>query len=130
MAPLLMAVPEPTSFRLELLVQVIYEGVLGSPQGLSVATSKRSCITDPAGLDYIQNKGPREAGGASGAIYEFINIKTKTSFPGRVRKAVDKEGAATYQRYGVHHVIHAVGPDLRSLNEENIADKKATEDPS
>ena len=128
MAPLIMAVPEPTSFRLELLMQVIYEGVLGSIQGLNVATSKRSCITDPAGLDYIQRKGPREAGGASGAIYEFINIKTKASFPGRVRKAVDREGAATYQRYGVHHVIHAVGPDLRSFNDEIQSDKKATED--
>ena len=101
------------SVRLDTIVQVLAEGVLGKDGALRPEVSKMSCITDPAGLPNIQRDGPGRAGSASGAIYRFIGLAKRGHFPGSVRRRVKSEGDAVYHRYGLHHVIHTVGPDLR-----------------
>lgn len=101
------------SVRLSTVVRVLAEGVLGADGSLQPEVSKTSCITDPAGLPYIQGGGPARAGGASGAVYRFIGLDKKSGFPTSVRSRVKSTGDAAYHRYGIHHVIHVVGPDLR-----------------
>ena len=101
------------SVRLNTIVRVLAEGVLGKDGVLRPEVSKMSCITDPAGLTHIQRDGPGRAGAASGAIYRFIGLDKRGHFPSSVRNRVKSEGDAAYHRYGLHHVIHTVGPDLR-----------------
>ena len=83
-----------------------------------------TCITDPAGLHFIQSS-PRGAGGASGAIYVWLGINTDDSFPTDVSEAIKTAGDAKYHCYpsksgsnssGHLHVIHTVGPDFRQGN--------------
>lgn len=63
--------------------------------------------------DSPQNR-PQDAGGASGAIYKWLDL---TSFPDEVRAAIKKRGIACYHLYyhlaSAAHVIHVVGPDFR-----------------
>ena len=47
---------------------------------------------DPAGLVYIQQIGPCGAGGAAGAIYQFLGIREASSFPDAVKAEVTEEG--------------------------------------
>ena len=101
------------SVRLDTIVQILAEGVLGKDGALRPEVSRMSCITDPAGLPNIQRDGPGTARAASGAIYRFIGLDKRGHFPGSVRRRVKSEGDAAYHRYGLHHVIHTVGPDLR-----------------
>jgi len=76
-------------------------------------------ITDPAGMHHIQGSGPAGAGGAAGAIYQWLGIAADREFPASVREGIQAVGQAQYHEYRcVHsgaplHVIHAVGPDLR-----------------
>ena len=102
-------------------------GVLGKQQILSGSVAYRQdtaptvheVLVDPAGLDYIQTKGPIGAGGASGALYEHFQIGDLTEFPVRVRDEVTAPGDAKFHCYKkIHPVIHAVGPDLRDGNLE------------
>jgi hypothetical protein len=99
------------------------------------------CFVDPAGLHHIQPPGgPANAHGAAGAIYKSIGIDKAASFPEDVVKAITRPGDAKYHKYtknvpragadagtstsggvagaGVEqldvHVIHTVGPDLRT----------------
>ena len=129
LAPLLTAKATPSDFnepdlaaaftsitQFSKLVELLPEGVLGTSGELPRSTSQSACITDPAGLPYIQQHGPKGAKGASGAIYNFIGLSAKSNFPTSVRKAVKAEGDAAYQRYGLHHVVHVIGPDLRGEN--------------
>ena len=129
LAPLLTAKATPSDFNepnlaaavtsiteFSKLVELLPEGVLGTRGELPRSTSQSACITDPAGLPYIQQHGPKGAKGASGAIYNFIGLSAKSNFPTSVRKAVKAEGDAAYQRYGLHHVVHVIGPDLREEN--------------
>ena len=101
------------SVRLGTILRVLAEGVLGAEGSLKPEVSKRSCLTDPAGLPFIQRHGPSQAGGASKAIYSFIGLDKKNNFPTSVRNRIHRTGEAAYHRYGVHHVVHTVGPDLR-----------------
>ena len=102
-------------------------GVLGKQQILSGSVAYRQdtaptvheVLVDPAGLDYIQTKGPNGAGGASGALYEHFQIGDLTEFPEHVRDEVKAPGDAKFHCYKkIHPVIHAVGPDLRDGNLE------------
>ena len=97
-------------------------GVLGKQQVLSgsiaywqdTAPTVHEVLVDPAGLDYIQTKGPNGAGGASGALYEHFQIGDLTEFPEHVRDEVKAPGDAKFHCYTkIHPVIHAVGPGLR-----------------
>lgn len=73
-------------------------------------------IVDPAGLPYILSKGPRSAGGASKAIYQWLGISCDPAFPSAVRKRLRAGSATAPHIYDGHKwVIHAVGPDLRKF---------------
>ena len=100
-------------------------GVLGKQKILSGSVAYRQdtaptvheVLVDPAGLDYIQTKGPNGAGGASGALYEHFQIGDLTEFPEHVRDEVKAPGDAKFHCYkGIHPIIHAIGPDLRDGN--------------
>ena len=72
---------------------------------------------DPAGLPFIQRTGPGGAGGASGAIYDFLGIRDDDAFPEPVREAVTAVGLAKHHAYpqeegGPLHCIHTVGPNF------------------
>jgi hypothetical protein len=74
-------------------------------------------ITDPAGNQFIQN-GPRNAGGASESIYEWLGIQDDESFSDDVRKIITLR--AQYHEYtrkdgSIGHCIHVVGPDFRTI---------------
>lgn len=96
-------------------------GVLGSRQAPSGEMVQAEAlpgpdvaIVDPAGLPYISNSGPGRAGGASGAIYEWLGIKKHKAFPQAVRAAITKPLQAKLHRYdkGRKHCIHVVGPNF------------------
>jgi hypothetical protein len=70
-------------------------------------------VVDPAGLPYIQDKGPGAASGASGTIYSWIGLSNKNAFPEDVRKHVTHECTARLHKYDAGNVIHSIGPDLR-----------------
>ena len=78
----------------------------------------KTAFVDPAGLPYIQQSGPSQAGAASGAIYVFLGIRDDAAFPPDVQAAVTKTGDAKYHKYvrkngETAHCIHAVGEDFR-----------------
>ena len=75
-------------------------------------------FVDPAGLPYVQELGPSQAGAASGAIYSFLGIRSDAAFPADVKAAVTATALAKHHKYvrpngEVAHCIHAVGPDFR-----------------
>ena len=79
-------------------------------------------IVDPAGLQFIWESGPYLAGGASGALYEWLGIKAWQSFPVQVKYAIKAEThaklhvympAPNYRHRGTAAVIHVAGPDFR-----------------
>ena len=75
-------------------------------------------FVDPAGLPYVQEFGPSQAGAASGAIYSFLGIRQHAAFPPDVKAAVTATALAKHHKYvrptgEVAHCIHAVGPDFR-----------------
>ena len=73
-------------------------------------------IIDPCNADFVHRSGPQHAGGAAGAIYQFLNIKSDPSFAQQVKAEIKGEGSCAYHRYGYptsKHVIHAVGYDFR-----------------
>ena len=94
---------------------------------------ENTCIVDPAGLMYIQSVGPSGAGGASGAIYKFLQINGDESFPTDVKERVKNVGDAAYHAYqradaAAAHVIHTVGPDFRgcgTFREEDAVEQLA-----
>ena len=47
-----------------------------------------TAIVDPAGMDYVQSKGPRGAGGASAAIYLWLGIDAAAGFPEAVKSKI------------------------------------------
>ena len=80
---------------------IAFESVLGRhAQGIG--------IVDPAGMYYIRN-GPKGAGGASGAIYAWLQMD---QFPAAVTKAVTAECMAAFHAHGEKGVIHVASPDL------------------
>eukprot|EP00974_Lingulodinium_polyedra_P046566 4462236-Lingulodinium_polyedra.AAC.1 len=44
-------------------------------------------IVDPAGLNYIR-QGPSGAGGAAGAVYQWLGIDRHNAFPSDVRSVI------------------------------------------
>mmetsp|Transcript_43366 Transcript_43366/g.140658 ORF Transcript_43366/g.140658 Transcript_43366/m.140658 type:complete len:213 (+) Transcript_43366:154-792(+) len=78
---------------------------------------------DPAGLPFIQRTGPGGAGGASGAIYDFLGIRDDDAFPEPVREAVTTVGLAKHHAYpqeegGPLHCIHTVGPNFNRRRDD------------
>eukprot|EP00656_Telonema_subtile_P039190 TRINITY_DN4431_c0_g2_i2.p1 TRINITY_DN4431_c0_g2~~TRINITY_DN4431_c0_g2_i2.p1 ORF type:complete len:299 (-),score=68.52 TRINITY_DN4431_c0_g2_i2:58-954(-) len=70
-------------------------------------------FVDPAGLTYIQHGGgPSQAGGASGAIYDYLGIGHDDEFAPAVVAAVKKDGDAKFMSYGDKHCVHVVGPNF------------------
>ena len=66
-------------------------------------------------MRYIK-EGPRGAGAASGAIYEWIGLRGGRPFPTRVQYGITKATEAIFHRYQEdRNVIHAVGPDFREI---------------
>lgn len=107
-------------------VRVVNYGVLGtaarsggtwSSQDVRVAPEpdENMAIVDPCSVKIIRSY-PNEAGGASGAIYAFVNILKDKAFPPDVVSAIKREGDVHYHRYGYpksKHVLHAVSVDFR-----------------
>ena len=77
----------------------------------------RNVIVDPAGLDFLARGSTSGAGGASGAIYTKLRLR---SFPPEVTKAIEKIGDAAWWSYTQGHrravVIHVAGPDCCGKN--------------
>ena len=93
-------------------------GVLGlNSKGERVTgVGSYTAIVDPAGMNYIR-EGPRGAGAASGAIYEWLEIKDLRTFPKRIQSGIRRVTDAIFHRYREErNVIHAVGPDLRQID--------------
>ena len=101
--------------------------------GYPMADSYAFC--DPAGLKYIKDKTDvNDAGGASNAIYKWLNIKNKgsdikninNSFDKNVKTGITKETDAKYAEYTIQpnekvKCIHIVGPDFNKENDpENM----------
>jgi hypothetical protein len=84
--------------------------------------SADTVIVDPAGMNFITKGATDGAQNASGAIYEFLGIKT---FPTKVTRNITKEGDARRFEYEVpgkkgekRHVVHVVGPDFTNDKED------------
>eukprot|EP00658_Telonema_sp_P-2_P072630 TRINITY_DN61759_c0_g1_i1.p1 TRINITY_DN61759_c0_g1~~TRINITY_DN61759_c0_g1_i1.p1 ORF type:complete len:499 (+),score=109.17 TRINITY_DN61759_c0_g1_i1:99-1595(+) len=124
--------PDPASAEADIhdgrnFVRVVPYGVLGTqllktrkmvqkagPPGPTTA------FVDPAGLHHIQPPGgPGSAGGAAGAIYDFLGIAEDERFPQDVIDSVTKPGDAKIHVYSFPNssqfaaCIHVVGPDFR-----------------
>ena len=94
-------------------------------------TADSYAFCDPAGLTYIKDKTDvKDADGASKAIYEFIQIKNKSSdknkinngFGENVKTGITKETDAKYAEYTIPpdvkvKCIHIVGPDFSTKND-------------
>jgi O-acetyl-ADP-ribose deacetylase (regulator of RNase III) len=99
-------------------VQIAPYGVLGTQLTLQGSLARvaseptdSTVIVDPAGLKYIQTVAAA-AGGAAGAIYNWIGLKG--AFPEEVRRYVLKVcDAKLYEYPNSKRVIHVVGPDFR-----------------
>jgi len=90
------------------------------PPGPGAATTSGPdvVILDPAGLPYIM-EGPASAGGASGAIYEWLGIRSDPSFPEDVVKSINQPRTAKLHVYGEKACIHCVGPDFNKAGNGN-----------
>ncbi len=122
------ATPTPASGETTLglnLPTIVPYGVLGEvlvrgdKEQRAPQPGEDTTITDPAGVDNIQPPGgPHLAGGASGAIYDYLGLTAVPAprFPEDVIAAVTKDGdakMATYTPFGeVKTCIHAVGPNF------------------
>eukprot|EP00972_Heterocapsa_arctica_P044102 6509706-Heterocapsa_arctica.AAC.1 len=72
-------------------------GVLGAhltEQGNLVSNGPvptiETVVLDPAGLRYIEQDGPKNAGGASQEIYRWLGIADDKAFPDYVKKNITK----------------------------------------
>lgn len=97
-------------------ITVVPYGVLGkSNRGIGgPEPDAETAFVDPAGLYYIQQGGPRGAGGAAGVIYQWLGISNDAQFPTDVVETLTGELAAKFHAYGDKKCIHVVGPDFRS----------------
>ena len=93
-------------------INILPYGILGEAGNLDVPED--CIIIDPAGLNFIKGI-PQEAGGASGEIYKYINLRDR--FPDDIITNINKTGDVAYHKYNNEgkdiHVIHVIGPDLR-----------------
>lgn len=114
-------------------LRVVNYGVLGKAstgrwQEITAAPAPddKTLIVDPCSAKVVSGC-PADAGGAAGAIYDFVGIRRDKSFPADVVSAIKKVGDVAYHRYGYPdstHVIHAVGVDFRK-NPADVADATA-----
>jgi uncharacterized protein (DUF1810 family) len=102
-------------------------------QNAEYPTADSYAFCDPAGLKYITDViDVTGADGASKAIYEWLQIKNKSSdknkinnsFVENVKKGITKETDAKYAEYTTSQnknvkCIHIVGPDFRTANDKN-----------
>jgi len=88
-------------------IKVEFYGVLGDRE--ENRPDSHTAIVDPAGLRFIADNRPGEAGGASGAIYSALRIK---EFPQHVRDRITRATEAAIHHYDDFDVIHVVGPQL------------------
>eukprot|EP00438_Fugacium_kawagutii_P013648 Skav213121 [mRNA] locus=scaffold107:93559:94671:+ [translate_table: standard] len=116
------------------VVQVKSYGILGmSSEGKKVEPPDEiTVLVDPAGLTFVQDKGPGGAKGAAAVIYKWLEISEDESFPQDVRQAITEECHAKYHSYAddKKKCIHVVGPDFRKIDdmdftEDNAVDKLA-----
>eukprot|EP00438_Fugacium_kawagutii_P013646 Skav213119 [mRNA] locus=scaffold107:84580:85413:+ [translate_table: standard] len=116
------------------VVQVKSYGILGmSSEGKKVEPPDEiTVLVDPAGLTFVQDKGPGGAKGAAAVIYKWLEISEDESFPEDVRQAITEECHAKYHSYAddKKKCIHVVGPDFRKIDdmdftEDNAVDKLA-----
>jgi len=114
--------------RVTAKVRIEHYGVLGSKRvgNGEVPVAEKpdgdTVLIDPCNADFVHRSGPRHAGGAAGAIYDFLNIRTDAAFPQSVKAEIKGEGNCAYHRYGYphsHHVIHAVGYDFRTYSQRH-----------
>lgn len=99
-------------------IRIVPYGVLGTQLSLQGSLldkaplpDENTVITDPAGLHHIRGT-PDGAGGASGAIYNWLGLRK--AFPDDVRRSIGRVGDAKYHDYDGKKVIHVVGPDFRT----------------
>mmetsp|Transcript_120773 Transcript_120773/g.386689 ORF Transcript_120773/g.386689 Transcript_120773/m.386689 type:complete len:423 (-) Transcript_120773:100-1368(-) len=103
----------------EIPVYVVPYGVLDQ------APNVRTAIVDPAGLYFIKHNRPDEAGGASGAIYQELNISRAGGFGPDVTNSIVETSDAKSVFYEAHFdVIHVAAPDLREVQDQADACKK------
>ena len=117
----------------EIQIYITNYGVLG--KALNDITPPNTVVTigeppvadnlafvDPAGLRYIKNDGPSNAGGLSKAIYFFLGIISEKEFDSEIKEAIKMEGQAKLHEYKIGkdnfnktpvNCIHVVGPDFR-----------------
>jgi len=95
-------------------------GVLGSQllrskQVISrIAPPSASCaVVDPSALSSIK-AAPSSAGGASRAVYNWLNILSEPCFPPDVVCQVTTQLRAKYHQYGSKHCVHVTGPNFKS----------------
>ena len=102
-------------------------------QNAEYPTADSYAFCDPAGLKYITDViDVTGADGASKAIYEWLQIKNKSSdknkinnsFVENVKKGITKETDAKYAEYTTSQnknvkCIHIVGPDFSTANDKN-----------
>jgi O-acetyl-ADP-ribose deacetylase (regulator of RNase III) len=108
---------ETPSRRFLKKISVVPYGVLGTQMTLQnsliqagPAPDDSTVVLDPAGLNHIHGVASN-AGGASGAIYNWLGLKGE--FPEAVRKFISRACDAKLFDYNNHKVVHVVGPDFR-----------------
>lgn len=110
-------------------LRIVNYGVLGKAStgrwkevSAAPAPDDKTLIVDPCSSKVI-TKSPGDAGGAAGAIYDFVGIRRDKTFPADVVSAIKKPGDVAYHRYGYpdsKHVIHAVGVDFRKTTLDEV----------
>ena len=85
----------------------------GNTQQVADQPGNEVTLTDPAGLESIQDKGPQAADGAAGSLYRHLGMKRWTHFPTEVRDAITQPCQAKCHNYKGGCVVHVVGPDFR-----------------
>jgi len=108
----------PPAEEIKINVAVVPYGVLDR------APNEQTAIVDPAGLWFIWNNRPDEAGGASGAIYHRLGIAYRGAFSEDVRSITEISEAKSKFYKGYFDVIHVAPPKLAEVQSELEACKK------
>jgi hypothetical protein len=132
MGPCASKPPDPAHDFMKAVVVRNY-GVLGKrmagggEEAAAPAPDKHTMIVDPCSARFVRTQGCAiaDAGGASGAIYEFIGYRDDAGFPADVVNGIEREGDVFYHKYGwpnSKHVIHCVGYDFRTYAKRELGD--------
>ncbi|KAH8095053.1 hypothetical protein JL720_2326 [Aureococcus anophagefferens] len=137
MGPCASKPPDPAHDFMKAVVVRNY-GVLGKrmagggEEAAAPAPDKHTMIVDPCSARFVRTQGCAiaDAGGASGAIYEFIGYRDDAGFPADVVNGIEREGDVFYHKYGwpnSKHVIHCVGYDFRTYAKRELGDLRSPE---